>query len=365
MNVEVLEPTSAVFSTATPTHIFRITGVDNAITPRTFTVVINAATVYTLTNGVPSVAVGWSASTNSPEVGVLDVTLSRAAGYADGAQVVGTATYVQTTTVVTSFAFVRAQVARVSAQPNPDQPDVADMAAISCVYSSSQPIAQASVYIQGEHALTDSFTETDFQTPNFNGRSTTQAGTFSATITHRRAFDLAGKVVVEVQLLISPDGIARYLYEDSYVFFTIQPSSSRWDPSRPASRLDRVLPFPALDTLRRAVCGALRPATSRAPTDVLAYARVLRSSLKSMASRVSPTDFSEDAALLIPSEVSDVNALDAAIQDVAFLWEPALREAQSGGLEKATVDLLSRVYATTYPQERVSSVCALLLASAR
>jgi hypothetical protein len=343
---------------------------------RTLTISINSVLVLAWAGGSTTfVAAGYTALATLLGSGNLEVTLTKSTPWPNpqniqintNYRVDGTAPGVDATTVSALAAYAILAVT----SPVSGEADVPLSADLRFLVTSSVEITSLTAYVNEALALTASRVapstvwSTAYQSPNFVGRLTATTQSLSVAVSPRRNFPPDRQPTITVDLRLTSDFTTTVDHRLNYAFTTSPRRTSFSGPTLRGTRLTR--PFsgqPAADSLRRALIAALSPRPSPPPPDVLFYACVVQSSLSSVRSQFGRRDLDPEVSRIAFEDRASITQVDAVMKQFDILWDPALDEAISVGVDPALVALLADAYRCPYPQERVGAVAALLFAMA-
>lgn len=368
VEVTVTQPvTGSVIAVTDHTIVVDVT--DPGSNPaREFNVVVNAVVVLTCVAGVATYTdPGYSAAVTVPSIGVERYTVTKTTDWSDPLGVEILANYREDGTApgvdAPAVEVVACTVMVTGVNPYDNQPDTRTDVLITLAATSTSPIQAGEVYVNEGRALQFGI-ETVWGRPDFLGVLFYNSNSIFANISHRRLFDPDIVVPVQLVLTVLSDGITAEK-TISYNFHTQPRVTKVLNPALFVSALDR--PFqnlPALDILRTALLGALRTRISPPPSEVLVYDRISKSSLRTVRTQFKRPDLDLEVSRIVPEDLASVEDVDAALSRVDLLWESAVSEARSAGIDSLLVNLIVTTHATPYPQERVGAAAALVFAMA-
>jgi len=304
-----------------------------------------------------------------PATNVTRHTLTHTASWADPFAILMVAGY----RPAPSSAILTAQVSAICATltvnaiyPILDQSDVDPGTDLALAVTSSATIQDGALTVAGQTALSQlGATDPVWNYPDFKGRAFYASGTLSLTVNPRRTFPYEARVPASISLTLT-DGSARSVQQTrTYAFYVRQRRTPVFNPALRFTRVDQLFEqAPASETFRYVLRGALQTRPAAAPYIVLIYSRILRSSLRSVASQFNRADLEREVVRLVPEDLPDIAEVDGALSAVDILWEPALEEARALGIDPPLLELLAKTYAAPYPQERAGAVAALMLVQA-
>lgn len=368
--LEILAPqaNSLIDPTATGIEIsVTDTGADPA---RVLNVSVNAALIFTrLAAATTFLDPGYTLAVATPEPNVIVYTLTKTTPWANpsGVDVIATYQAAPAAPVLTENSTSIAGVFDITAgAPYPGKPDATPRTSVSFFMGqpSGPDIAGFGVTINGAVALLFQAGAPVWSLPDYYGavNYTTQSAT--VFINPRRYFnyDLPVQVTVNVALAV---GLSVATVTHSYKFYTAPRLSRGGSPELQYSRVDQLFEdSPAIETLRYALKGALQTRPSAAPYVVLLYARILRSSLKAVASIFNQAALTPLAEALVPEDLVDPTAALIPLTPFEILWSSAVAESKEVGITEDTLGLIEKAYVSPYPQEKLGAIAGLVLLNA-
>jgi hypothetical protein len=343
------------------------TGADPA---RVLNVSVNAALIFTRLAAVTTfLDAGYTVSVATPEPNVTVYTLTKTTPWPDPSGVDVNTTYQAdpAAPVITKNSTAIAGAFQVvPATPYSGQPDAPPRTSISL--SMGQPsgpdIAGFTVSINDAVALVFQPGAPVWSLPDYYGAVNYTAQSATVFIDPRRYFnyDFPVQVTINASLAV---GLSVAAVTRTYKFYVAPRLSRAASPELQYSRVDQLFEnSPAIETLRYALKGALQTRPSAAPYLVLLYARILRSSLKSVASIFNRSDLTPLAEALVPEDLVDPTAALVPLTPFEILWAPAVSESKEIGITEDTLGLIEKAYASPYPQEKLGAIAGLVLLNA-
>jgi hypothetical protein len=344
--------------------------VDSATHPaRQLDVSVDVATVLTWIGGVvTALDPDFTVTITTPETGTTLFTLNKLTDWTNPSKVAIGAVYQPNPDVLpltTTSVVISADLVLEAANPGSQQLLNSTTAAISFVVTSTATITGLTAYVNDNEAFSLNGGSLIWSRPNFSGTVINAGSLISGSVFPRRGFARGQEANVNLDVQITTDGIFFVQAPIAYTFYVTPPVAGTTNLALQTTQLDA--PFrglPALEAQRVTLLAALRSRAQAPSLSVLAYARVLRSSLAPIAKQLDATSLEREASALPGIDLTDTIVADQVLAGASILWEPALNEALRLGADPLLIGAVERAYAAPYPQERIAAASLLLLAAA-
>jgi hypothetical protein len=336
---------------------------------RQLDVELNAALILSVIGGVTMfLSPSFTLGVTSPAVNTTRYTLTRTTPWVNpstinltaGYTADGTLPFPETAAVGVVCATYELQVAHPSAEQSDVQPD----SDVAFTFVTNANPAGGEVLINGTQAVDmSSYTKPVWAVPNYTGRVVSGTGFVAVVVNARRSFKPEQVVDVSVRVPVTVDWINTALATINYRFHVRTRTTALQNPALQKGVLD--VPFtdyPALESYRYVLTGALKTRPSSPGGELLCYLRMMRCSLASVASQFRRPDLDAELPHIVPEDLADVNVVDESLNTITILWEAALNEARSLNVDPLLLDLIEKTTKAPYPQERVGAAAALLFA---
>lgn len=333
---------------------------------RQFSVTVNGTIIYTwLAGSTTYLDSDFSLAITSPAPYVARFTFLKLSLWLTPITIPIVATYAPNPDVppsISTSTVICATLTLVSTNPANEQPNASPQTSVQFVATSTATIHGVNISIGGQQAFNQSGPTQTWARPDFSGTIVNSGNAISASVVPRRDFSSQTTVQVALNFTLTTNDTFFIDVPLTYSFFAVAPAPTQIAITQQNTPLDRpIRGFPALESQRAVLLRALTVSTFGPSLSVLACARSLRSSLAPLVTSTQTSELRAQAAALRAEYQADVTAAATALTEVEALWESAILEARRLGVEPSILDLISRTYASPYPQERVGAVSALLL----
>ena len=344
---------------------------------RKVVIIVNAAQVLSVVGGITTgLDPAYSLAVTTPDARTVRYTLTKLTPWANPQTVWVEASYAPSNSESAIDAIAAPTVAATfevdALSPTAGQADTPQEADLSITIRTPARVSEFVASVNGTFAVAAMLAPPTlvrtvvWNLPAHRGFIIFEGEAIALGVNPRRLFNPDAMVDFLVSTRLTADDIVVIDHQYRVPFHTRPRTTNPLNPALRRTHIDKPFEgFPASEALRVALRSAVQTRRAATSFEVLAYSRIIRSSLGSVRSQFERRDLDEEVSRLVPEDLASVVAADLELGRVAILWDVALDEARTAGVDPVLVELIARTHQEPYPQERVGAVACLIFATSR